>query len=121
MLSLTIEDDKDLSSVGINMEYFKSFTLAYLNQTSDILNEVELKYLAFSCKLITLELAMRFLNDYINGDTYFKCNYDKHNLDRARNQIQIVKDMELHYDEMVKIVDECIINVKRKKLMKNHS
>lgn len=106
--SMTVEDDTDLSNVGINMEYFKSFTEAYLSETGDILTKTELKYLAFSCRLLALELAMRFLNDYINGDVYFKCNYDKHNLDRARNQIQLVKDMETHYEEMVKIVEGCI-------------
>jgi len=106
--SKTLEDDTNLSNVGINMEYFKSFTEAYLSETSDILTKAELENLAFSCRLLTLELAMRFLNDYINGDIYFKCKYDNHNLDRARNQIALVRDMELHYDEMLEIVDNCV-------------
>lgn len=45
-------------------------------------------------RIITLELAMRFLNDYINGDVYFKTDYYNHNLDRARNQLTLVKDIE---------------------------
>lgn len=45
-------------------------------------------------RIITLELAMRFLNDYINGDVYFKTDYYNHNLDRARNQLALVKDIE---------------------------
>jgi len=102
------------------MEYFRNFTEAYLSQTSDILTKSEIDYLAFSCLLLTLELAMRFLNDYINGNIYFKCRYDLHNLDRARNQIELVKDIELHYEEMVKIVKESIIRVKEKKLKENH-
>ena len=53
---------------------------------------------------------MRFLNDYINGDVYFKCKYDNHNLDRARNQLALVKDMESKYDEMVTIVNKSIDN-----------
>ena len=52
-----------------------------------------------SIRIITLELAIRFLNDYINGDTYFKTNYDKHNLDRARNQLKLVQDIEYKFDE----------------------
>lgn len=118
--AMTVEDDKDLSKVGINLEYFKSFVEAYLSQTIDILTKTELEYLVFSCVLLTLELAMRFLNDYINGDTYFKCKYEKHNLDRARNQIALVKDMELHYDEMLDIVRECVSNIKKYKVKVNN-
>ena len=104
--------------IGINMDYFRSFTRAYLEETGDILTEKELEYLVFSCRLLTLELAMRFLNDYINGDVYFKINYDKHNLDRARNQIKLVKEMELHYNEMLSIVEECLSFKDGKKLQR---
>lgn len=114
----TVEDDTNMNNIGINMEYFRSFTKAYLNETGDILTEKELEYLVFSCRLLTLELAMRFLNDYINGDVYFKINYDKHNLDRARNQIKLVKEMELHYNEMLSIVDECLNRKDGKKLQR---
>ena len=75
----TFEDDPNLENVGINMEYFKRFTEAYLSETKEILLQTEIDNLALSCRIITLELAMRFLNDYINGDTYFKCNYENHN------------------------------------------
>lgn len=102
--STAVEDEKDLSKVTINMEYYRSFTEAYLSETKDILTETEIDYLPLSCKIITLELAMRFLNDYINGDTYFKCNYETHNLDRARNQLKLVSEMELNFEEMEKIV-----------------
>ena len=87
----TFEDDPNLENVGINMEYFKKFTEAYLSETKEILLQTEIDNLALSCRIITLELAMRFLNDYINGDTYFKCNYENHNLVRARNQIKLVE------------------------------
>ena len=111
----TYEDDSNIDNVGINIEYFKSFSEGYLSKTLDILTEKEIQYLAFSCRLLTLELAMRFLNDYINGDIYFKYNYDKHNLDRARNQIRLVQDMELHYEEMTKIIDKSIVKIRKKK------
>ena len=62
--------------------------------------------MVLSCKVITLELAMRFLNDYINGDTYFKCNYENHNLVRCRNQLKLVSEIEKNYDQMIKIVKE---------------
>ena len=102
--SKTFEDDTNLENVGINLEFFESFTEAYLNETKDILTRTEIDYLAFSCILLTLELTIRFLTDYINGDTYFKCNYENHNLDRVRNQIALVKDMEKNYSYMNNIV-----------------
>lgn len=102
--SKTFEDDTNLSNVGISLEFFESFTEAYLSETKDILTKTEIDYLAFSCILLTLELVIRFLTDYINGDTYFKCDYENHNLDRVRNQIALVKDMEKNYSNMNNIV-----------------
>lgn len=102
--SKTVEDDPNIDNVGVNLEFFTAFTEAYLSRTKDILTEEEIKYLAFSCRLLTLELAMRFLTDYLNGNTYFKCDYEKHNLVRCRNQIALVEDMEKHKEEMEAIV-----------------
>jgi len=113
--STTIEDDKDLSKVTIDLDYYKSFTEAYLSETKDILTEKEIEYLPLACRIITLELAMRFLNDYINGDTYFKCDYETHNLVRARNQLKLVSEMELKFEVMERIVREfCSTNQKQK-------
>ena len=61
-----------------------------------------------SIRIIALELAMRFLNDYINGDTYFKINYPTHNLDRARNQLALVKDIENKMDDIKAYIEEYI-------------
>lgn len=115
--SKTFEDDTNLDNVGINLEYFESFTEAYLNETKDILTKTEIDYLAFSCILLTLELVIRFLTDYINGDTYFKCDYENHNLDRVRNQIALVKDMEKNYVNMNNIVRN--LTTKKKLTLKN--
>ena len=53
---------------------------------------------------MTLEVGMRFLADYLNGDVYFKTDYPEHNLVRARNQFKLVSEMEQHIDEMNEIV-----------------
>jgi hypothetical protein len=55
---------------------------------------VEIQHLPFSAKLITLELAIRFLTDHIEGDVYFKTKHPEHNLDRCRNQLHLLKSME---------------------------
>ena len=64
------------------------------------ITQEELALMSESIRIITLELAMRFLKDYINGDAYFKINYHTHNLDRARNQLALVKDIENKMDDI---------------------
>lgn len=55
---------------------------------------------------MTLECGMRFLGDYLNGDTYFRINYPEHNLVRARTQFKLVENMEKQMDEMKKVTQE---------------
>ena len=92
--STASEDETDLSKVSINMELFKAYTDGYLSEMAPYLSELEVNNMANSIRVITLELAIRFLDDYLNKDTYFKTNYESHNLDRARNQLKLVKDIE---------------------------
>lgn len=92
--STASEDETDLNKVSLDLELFKAYTDGYLSEMAPYLTYEEVSLMAESILIITLELAIRFLNDYINGDTYFKTNYEKHNLDRTRNQIHLVKDIE---------------------------
>ncbi|MGM9881336.1 MAG: phosphotransferase enzyme family protein [Bacilli bacterium] len=92
------EDEKDLSKVYINLDLFKAYTDGYLSEMAPYLTEEELSLMGESIRVITLELAIRFLNDYINGDTYFKVDYESHNLDRVRNQLKLVEDIEEKLD-----------------------
>lgn len=101
-----LEDEEDLSKVQFSLDYFKGYTEAYLEILKDTLCENEIKNLAFAGKLLTLECGIRFLDDYLNGDHYFKISYPTHNLVRAKNQLKLVKEMEKHMDEMEKIVEE---------------
>lgn len=94
------EDEVDLSKVYINLDLFKAYTDGYLSEMAPYITYDELSLMAESIRIITLELGIRFLNDYINGDTYFKINYEKHNLDRARNQLALVADIENKLDFM---------------------
>lgn len=92
--STALEDEKDLSKVSIDLKMFENYTDGYMSEMFDCITENELVLMPESIRIITLELAMRFLNDYINGDVYFKTDYKEHNLDRARNQLALVKDIE---------------------------
>ena len=100
------EDEPDLSKVWLDIGLFENFTGVIFEMMHNLLKPKEIEYLPFSSILITLELGMRFLMDYINGDTYFKVHREGHNLDRARVQFKLVADMEKKYDKMKNIVDK---------------
>lgn len=102
------EDEKDLSRVSIDLEYFKAYADGFLSEAGESLNKAEIDNLAFSALLMTFECGMRFLTDYLNGDTYFKTAYPEHNLVRARNQFALITDMEKHMDEMESIIAEFV-------------
>ncbi len=118
--SSALEDEKDLSKVSIDMEKFKAYTDGYLSEMAPYLKPLEVSNMANSVKIITLELAMRFLEDYLNGDTYFKTDYDDHNLVRAKNQLKLVEEIENKIPQMECFIDECYKKYKGKsKTMRN--
>ena len=109
--STAAEDEKDLSKVNFDIELYKVYTEGYLSAAGKSLTDAEIEYLPFSSKLMTLECGMRFLGDYLNGDTYFRINYPEHNLVRARTQFKLVENMEKQMDEMKKVTQEIYAKV----------
>ena len=115
----SLEDEHDLAKVKIDLELFESYTRGYLSEISDCITQEELNLMAKSIEIITLELAIRFLNDYINGDTYFKVEYNKQNLYRTKAQLALVKDIETKLDYMDSFIKKCYKqNANIKKLKK---
>lgn len=102
--STAAEDETDLSKVTCSLDYFESYAKGYLGACADLLTPAEIEMLPLSGKMLTLECGMRFLADYINGDTYFKIARPRHNLDRARTQFKLVDDMEGKIDDMREII-----------------
>lgn len=100
------EDEKDLSKVRMDLELYESYTRGYLESVRDLLVSAELEYLPFSAKIMTLECGIRFLTDYLNGDTYFKIDREEHNLDRARTQFKLVAEMEEKMEQMKRITEK---------------
>lgn len=98
------EDEKDLSKVYLDLNLFEQFTKGFIEEMGDSLTKTEREYMPFSAKLMTFECGIRFLADYLNGDTYFKIHYPAQNLDRARTQFKLVEDMEKKLDIMKQIV-----------------
>ena len=97
------EDEKDLSKVFSKKEYFEALVRGYLPKAK-FLTEAERENLAFSGRLITLTIGIRFLTDYLAGDTYFHTAYADHNLVRCRTQLKMVESMEAQAEEYEKIV-----------------
>ena len=102
------EDEVDLDKIYFDLELFEAFTKGFLFEVGDKLTSAEKELLPFAAKLLTYECGMRFLGDYLNGDTYFKIHREHHNLDRARTQFKLVADIEDKLDEMKKIVDKYV-------------
>ncbi len=100
------EDDTDLSRVGMSFDMFKAYMGGYLSKTKDILTDTETDALAFSGIYITFEQVLRFLMDYIDGDTYYKTAYPQHNLVRARAQYKLLQSMKSQLDRMNAFVND---------------
>ena len=98
------EDEQNLDLVDVDLELFESYTKGFLEALGNRITEGELSLLAFSAKLMTLECGIRFLTDYLEGDTYFKVHFPKQNLYRTGTQLKLVWDMEQKMDKMEAIV-----------------
>lgn len=107
------EDEKDLSKVSLSLPLYREYTAGYLSTAGQSLTPTEVEYLPFSAKLMTFECGMRFLTDYLNGDTYFRIAYDDHNLDRCRTQFRLVEDMERKMENMKAITQEIYSRIKK--------
>lgn len=98
------EDEQDLSKVSLDLELFELYTKGFIEGCNGALTETELDNLPVGAMMMTLECGMRFLTDYLEGDHYFKIHREDHNLDRARAQFKLVKDMEEKLPKMKEIV-----------------
>jgi hypothetical protein len=104
--STASEDEKDLSKVHLDIELYAAFTKGFIEACGKNISQLEIDLLPTGAKIMTLECGVRFLTDYLSGDTYFKIHYSDQNLDRCRTQFKLVSDMERKWSEMNKIVNE---------------
>ncbi len=103
--SPTLEDERDLRKVKMQMPMFEAIARGYLSSAGNFLNPVEKSMIPFAGKLITFTIGIRFLTDFLNGDTYFRIHRPGHNLDRARTQFKLVESIEEQEEAMQKFVD----------------
>ncbi len=106
--SMSREDEKDLSSVGFDLDRFSAFCEGYLPPIKSLLTEEEKTLLCSGAELIALELSARFLTDYLMGDVYFKIDYPEHNLVRARCQLALATDVHKKTEDIKNIISNTL-------------
>lgn len=99
------EDTTDLKKINVDFDIFKVYSRGYLSEMKDFLTSKEKELMPFSIFLLTIELAIRFLTDYLQGDKYFHTNYDEHNLVRARTQLKLAEDLYDNLDTLKAIIN----------------
>lgn len=100
------EDEPDLSKVSMSLDLYEIYVKGFLEGCAGRLTEIEIDMLPMGAKLMTYECGVRFLTDYLEGDTYFKIHREGQNLDRSRTQFKLVADMENKWETMKEIIEK---------------
>jgi Ser/Thr protein kinase RdoA (MazF antagonist) len=103
--SQTLEDELDLAKVQMRLPMFKALARGYLETAGPFLTKSERALIAFAGKLITFTIGIRFLTDFLSGDSYFRVHRPFHNLDRTRTQFHLVASIEKQEKQMQKFAD----------------
>lgn len=106
--STAAEDEPDLSKIALDLGRYELFTRGFLSQVNGFLTPEEVRLLPLGIQVITCELGMRFLTDYIDGDLYFKVNAPEHNLVRACAQMQLLRDVEAKLPQMQQMIEQMV-------------
>jgi hypothetical protein len=99
------EDEQDLDKVVADLDMYKAIVRGYYGTLGEAMTPDEKGHMAFSAQLITFEVGIRFLTDYLQGDVYFKVHREHHNRDRSRAQFKMAREFERNLDEMQSFVD----------------
>ena len=102
------EDDENLDNVNVNMDIFKAYTRGYMETAKAFLSPLEISLLPYGGRLLTYMQTVRFLTDYINGDTYYKIKYPEHNLVRTKAQFKLLQSAEAAIPKMKAYIKECL-------------
>ena len=106
------EDEPDLDKVNFNLSIFHSFIQGYLEKASAFLLPIEIENIPYATQLFPYMQAVRFLTDYLNGDTYYKISYPEHNLVRTRAQFKLYQSVKAHSVHMDAFIKECLTSHK---------
>lgn len=100
------EDERDLSKAAIDMEMYRAIARGYYGTLGNVMTPDEKGHMAFSAQLITFEIGIRFLTDFLQGDVYFKTHREGHNVDRCRTQFKMAQEFSQHLEDMQTYVDK---------------
>ncbi len=100
------EDDRELDNVNFNLDIFRAFTKGYLESARSFLLPVEIENLPYAAALFPYMQCVRFLTDYLNGDTYYKIQYPEHNLTRTKAQFRLLQSVEAKYGQMQEYISD---------------
>ncbi len=103
------EDTQDLSSIKVRPSYFKALTEGFLTGCPS-LTKTEILSLATAADVITLEVGMRFLTDFLEGDLYFQTSHPSHNLDRCRTQLALLEQLEANAEKFTVIIHNLTVH-----------
>ncbi len=106
--STAMEDETDLDRMGFNFDLFRAFTKSYLGQVKDMVTGDEQRFFFRAPCMMTYIMGIRFLADYLNGDTYYKTAFEDHNLVRAKTQKKLIESMENKTTEMQQVIEEAL-------------
>jgi thiamine kinase-like enzyme len=98
------EDDENLDQIQVNMDIFKAYTRGYMETAKSFLTPLEIQMLPYGGRLMTYMQTVRFLTDYLNGDTYYKIHFPKHNLQRSFAQFKFLQELETKTSEMEEFI-----------------
>ena len=106
--STAAEDEQDLSKVHFDIDLFRAYAEGYCEAVKDSITSKEAELLPYGAYLMTIECGMRFLADYLAGDTYFATKYEGHNLVRCRTQLRLASEMEAQFEKMGQIIADIL-------------
>lgn len=106
IINSAAEDEADVSKIVLNIPLFAAFTAGYLSEAKEFLTKTEAESLIHGVHLLPYMQAVRFLTDYIDGDTYYKIAYPEHNLVRTKAQLKLVQELEANHQVLTAILAE---------------
>lgn len=98
------EDEKELDKIEIDVQLFEGFTKGFLEETGSFISDAEVQSLSLGALMLPFIMGLRFLTDYVNGDTYYKIHFPEHNIQRSRAQFRLVEKLEEQYDLLQDII-----------------
>jgi thiamine kinase-like enzyme len=105
IINHTAEDEADLDKIKLNIPLFSAYTDGYFENVRHFITPNEVKSLIEGVLLFPYMQAVRFLTDYLQGDTYYKIKHEKHNLQRTRAQLKLAFEVESHREELNDIIE----------------